>query len=158
MKSLFTIAAGLLVFAITAPTEAGSPRLPTITLGNPAPSALPDPAYAPHIAPQPEVVYGGPVYEGMPVAPQTTIFTDVKYRAERKIDSCAVPTFLCVPNPCYDKCDPCSNPCVLVEVCVPPCKVARIKVRRRGDKLIYDYGRQEVTVTVRKRDIVVRYS
>jgi hypothetical protein len=111
--------------------------------------------------PAPAVVTPAPVYS----APQSvsgpiigaesymvpTVYTNVKVRDARKIHPCAVPTLVAAPDPC--------NPCcqVCVEVCVPPCEPADVICRKDGKRVIYDFGKYEVKITVRGEHLVVNY-
>ncbi len=113
-----------------------------------APTPTPDAAMAP------TPIYSTPVY----AAPPMPLYTNVRYRQERKIHPCAKPMIVEAPNPCYDPCDPCSPKCVVVEVCAPPCEVPCVKVRRCGDKLVYDFDNgYAVNVIVRRDHLVVDY-
>lgn len=100
-------------------------------------------------------VYAAPIYT---VAPPLPLYTNVRYRQERKIHPCAKPMIIEAPNPCYDPCDPCSPKCVVIEVCAPPCEAPCVAVRRHGDKLVYDFRNgYAVNVIVRRDHLVVDY-
>jgi hypothetical protein len=106
------------------------------------------------LSPQPvpaTEVYAAPI---MPVA--APLFP-AKVRGERNINCRAVPLIVSVPNPCYDPCIPCCDKCVNVQICVPPCETPCVSFRRHGDKLVYCYGDEAVSVTVRRNDILVAY-
>lgn len=123
-----------------------------------------DAYYAP--TPTPDVVISGsPMISNSPVfsAPVYTVapaplYTNVRYRQERKIHPCAKPICVEAPNPCYDPCNPLSPKCVLVEICAPPCETPCVEVRRNGDKLVYNFrGGHAVNVIVRRDHLVVDY-
>jgi hypothetical protein len=99
-------------------------------------------------------VYSAPIYS----APPVPLFTNVRYRQERKIAACAKPMIVEAPNPCYDPCNPCTSKCVLVEICAPPCETPCVEVRRNGDKLTYNFrDGHAVNVIVRRDHLVVDY-
>src|SRR5438552_17464220 len=66
------------------------------------------------------------------------LYCNVKYKGEKNIAPCAVPTIVMVPDPCND----CA--CVAVQICVPPCDCPCVKVKRCGHKVKYDYGKYAV--------------
>ena len=165
--SLFTMGCSVLTLATVSATEplyldqpgqfnqsSSAPVMYYSDIQLPAPVSDPVSAPAPIIN-QPIVT--GDIYYA-PVMPISVQCVPTKVRGERNIASNAVPVIVSVPNPCYDKCDPASGPCVNVEICIPPCKTASVKFRRQGDKMIYDYGREEVSITTRRNDILVAYN
>lgn len=78
------------------------------------------------------------------------LYDNVKVIQSRKIHPCAVPKIVQVPNPCYDPCKPCyGEPCVLVEICVPPCGCEEIYCTKNGKRMVFDYGDYAVKVTAR---------
>ncbi len=79
------------------------------------------------------------------------LYTNVKYRDERNIAPCAVPTIVMVPDPCND----CG--CVAVQICVPPCETPCVKTKRCGHKVVYDYGKYSVEITSARGKVVVDY-
>lgn len=89
--------------------------------------------------------YSYPTIDQVPhaVGGVVPLYTNVKYRAVRNIHPCAIPMVVQVPDPC----DPCCEACVNVKICVPPCDCPRIRCRRNGDRLIYDFGKYKVTIT-----------
>lgn len=86
------------------------------------------------------------------------LYDCVKYIQTRKIHPCAVSKIVKVANPCYDPCCPCnSNPCVYVEICVPPCGCEEVRCSKGGDRTKFDYGKYAVKVTNRRGTLVVNY-
>jgi hypothetical protein len=83
------------------------------------------------------------------------LYSNVKYRGERNIAPCAVPTIVQVADPCNR--DRCCKTCVNVQICVPPCDPACVKVTRNGNKVRYDYGKYAVAVTSIGSRVVVHY-
>ena len=127
-------------------------------------SPVPDPGYAPLNQPplnqytpgpysvqSPSPAPSGYVVSGAPVE----IYQNVKYRGQRNIAPCAVPTVIQVPDPCNK--DACCKTCVNVQVCVPPCEPHKVKVTRDGNKVHYDYGKYAVTVRSIGNHVVVHY-
>jgi|GEM_PF-1389478 hypothetical protein len=110
------------------------------------PTPTPDPAFS---------AYPVPMQSYPVVAQPLELFPDVRYRAQRNIAPCAVPSIIQVPNPCIK--DRCCKTCVNVEVCVPPCEAKKICVTRDGNKVRYDYGRYAVVVKVVGNHVVVHY-
>lgn len=97
-----------------------------------------------------------PVPEAAPMVvsgPATAVplYCNVKYKDERNIAPCAVPTIVMVPDPCND----CA--CVAVQICVPPCETACVKVKKCGHKVKYDYGKYAVEITSARGRVVVDY-
>jgi hypothetical protein len=93
-------------------------------------------------------------------APVVTLYTNVRYKSERKIAPCAVPQIVMVKDPCAkcDPCNPCAAPqCVAVQICVPPCTPCPPKVvcRRGGEYVCYDYGKYRVEIRSKKNGCVV---
>ena len=59
--------------------------------------------------------------------------------------------------PCAGRKDCCES-CVYIEICVPPCACdEKVRCRRKGDRVRYDYGKYAVDVRVKKGFIVVDY-
>lgn len=86
------------------------------------------------------------------------LYEHVKVVQARKIHPCAVSKIVQVPNPCYDPCCPLnSDPCVFVEICVPPCACEEVRCSKRGDRVKFDYGKYAVKVTNRRGLLVVNY-
>ena len=115
-----------------------SPLLGKAALGQPAPTPIPDGRM---VAPATPVVLGT-------AAP---LYTNVRYKDQRNIAPCAVPTIVQVPDPCND----CG--CVNVQICVPPCEAACIKVSKCGKKVKYDYGDYRVEITSARGRVTVDY-
>ncbi|MBX3444345.1 MAG: hypothetical protein KF774_18225 [Planctomyces sp.] len=132
------------VIVQTSNTTLQSTTLPSFTL-QPTPADGPTPALPIEVVEPAPLAYS-PVYAG------PALYTNVKVRGERKTHPCAVPVVVSAPDPC--------NPCctVCVEVCVPPCAVADVRCRRNGQKVIYDFGKYEVSLTARKDFVLVSYS
>lgn len=100
-----------------------------------------------------EIVQGPIFVDSAPIP----LFTNVKYVQKRKMHPCAVTKIIRVNDPCACK-SGCAPQCVYIEICVPPCdNEKRIRCRRDGDRLKYDYGKYEVNIRVRKGFIVVDY-
>lgn len=111
------------------------------------------------LSPVPEIQYSGPVGQ-LPVvtmAPEMTLFPNVRYRATRNMSPCAVPIVVQVPDPCTPRNSCCPRPCVNVEICVPSCGCPQVCVTRRGNKTTYDYGKYAVNVISLNGRIVVDY-
>ncbi len=122
------------------PTPADLPPMP-------APTHIDAPVITmPQSAPENVVVHAAP----LAVAP--AMYHNVKVRQARKAHPCAVPMLVAVQDPC--------NPCcqVCVEVCVPPCAVADIRCTRRGNGVVYDFGRYEVEIRQRGELLIVDYN
>jgi hypothetical protein len=79
------------------------------------------------------------------------LYCNVKYKDERNIAPCAVPTIVQVPDPC----NPCC--CVNVQICAPPCECPCIKVSKCGRKVKYDYGDYQVEITSARGKVIVDY-
>ena len=113
----------------------------------------------------PVEIPAGTVQEIQPYAESEVIelYSDVTYRHTRRIAPCAIPYLVQVPvtTTCCDPCTccvTCKTSCVTIKLCVPPCKTPCVKVRRDGEKYIYDFGKYEVKVTVRKSGrVIVNY-
>lgn len=114
---------------------------------SPTPSVLP-------IIPAPATRTLVPQPEYSPAAP-LELYPDVRYRGLRNVAPCAVPTIIQVPNPCIK--DRCLRNCVNVQVCVPPCDPAQVRVTRDGSRVRYDYGKYAVLVRTVGDRIVVSY-
>lgn len=109
-----------------------------------------------YYAPDIDTVMPIQVYtEGMPVP----LYERVVYRGTRKVCPDYVPYLVEVPLPqpkrgCVS-CEPCF---ALVKICVPPCKVPCVRVRRDGYTLLYDFGESVVKVAVRRDGrVIVNY-
>lgn len=101
-----------------------------------------------------------PVPESEPVAmfPGCELFECVKYKNVGKVPCCAVEKIVSVRKPCACQTACECNPCVCVKICVPPCNdCPTVKIRKCGDKVIYDYGKYKVEITTKKSEIVVAY-
>ena len=97
----------------------------------------------------------GPVvhYDHAPIA----LYPNVKYKDRRKAHPCAVTKVIQVNDPC-GRPNACGPECVFIEICVPPdCCNERIRCRRHGNRLRFDYGKYKVDVRVKKGYIVVDY-
>lgn len=102
---------------------------------------------------------GGPGTIVGPIGPAVELFPCVKYRGLHRVAPCAIPKLVQIRNPhaCRKSCSCCVPPCVNVLICVPPCGCETVKVKRNGDRLVYDYGKYWVVVRVRKNDVLVNY-
>jgi hypothetical protein len=119
----------------------------------------------PAIQPIPDAaVSGAPALGAQPVpvqgAPALALYTNVRYKSERKVAPCAVPQIVMVKDPCAkcDPCNPCAAPqCVAVQICVPPCPPCPPKVvcRRGGEYVCYDFGKYRVEIRSKKNGCVV---
>lgn len=105
----------------------------------------------------------GPVAAGGPpivMAPGLALYPRVKYHDKRHIAPCAVPMVVAVRDPCAKR-DPCATcgppPCVLVEICVPPCGSPKVCTKHDGVRVRYDYGRYAVNITSKHGIIWVDY-
>lgn len=117
----------------------------------PALSPIPDPAFS-----QGTTVYAPTTSEPIVVSSQPLeLFGDVRYHGTRNISPCAVPTIVQFNDPCNR--DRCCKSCVNVQICVPPCEQACIKVTRDGDRVCYKYGDSSVVIRRVGRHIVVHY-
>jgi len=116
---------------------------------------LPDPGYVP-ATPQ---MYGQPLPVTTAIHPAAPVCTKVKYVDLDEMHPCATTKLIRVMNPCYDPCDRCGcqPECVTIKICVPPCGCERIKVRSKGKRVCYDYGKYEVDVRVKNGYIEVDY-
>lgn len=102
---------------------------------------------------------GSPVpdSEPLPLFAGCELFDCVRYKNPRKVAPCAVEMIVAVRTPCGCKKDPC-KPCVNVKICVPPCNTCpKVKIRKQGDKVIYDYGKYAVELTSKRGEVVVAY-
>jgi len=105
----------------------------------------------PFVIQQGPPVHGG-FYEGAfasSTGVPAALYPNVKVRDVRRIHPDAVTKVVSVRNPC----DPSS--CVLVEICVPPCKCERVRIRRNGNFVHYDYGRFAVDVVSRPDGLIM---
>ncbi|QDU43599.1 hypothetical protein Mal52_20750 [Symmachiella dynata] len=118
------------------------------------------------------IAEGEPVIEPIPAGPMEaypggvvesfSLFQCVKVKDPHHIHPCAVPTIIQIADPCPKKCcDPCgeccASPCVNVQICVPPCGCPKIKTRRNGHYVKYDYGKYRIEVTSRNGKVIVDY-
>ena len=86
------------------------------------------------------------------------LYSRVKYRRERNIAPDAVPMVVSVREPRGGLfASNCCRGCVNVEVCMPPCPPADVKIKRNGNKVCYCFGAYSVEITTRLTDIVVCY-
>lgn len=93
-------------------------------------------------------------YDHAPIA----LYPNVKYKDNRKAHPCAVKKIIQVNDPCGHA-NACGPECVFIEICVPPdCCNEKVRCRRHGDRLRFDYGKYKVDVRVKKGYIVVDYS
>ncbi len=123
-------------------------------------SPVPDPLYyQPGEMPQyqpPAPSYSAAPYTITPsVAQPVELFQNVRYRGSRNIAPCAVPTVIQVADPCSR--GDCCKSCVNVQVCVPPCDPATVKVTRDGHKVRYDFGKYAVVAKTVGNHVVVHY-
>ncbi len=125
------------------------------------PQAVPDGQLTEHSA-----AYGTVESFEQPLVPYAEgrvveLYPNVVYRDLRSVHPCAVPYLIDVPLPQPRRsrgCVTCGPTCVTIKVCVPPCTTPCVKVRRHGRKFIYDFGKYEVNVMVRRTGrIVVNY-
>jgi hypothetical protein len=102
---------------------------------------------------------GGPGLIHGPIGPAVELFPCVKYRGLHRMSPCSVPKLVQIRNPhaCRKACGCCVPPCVNVLICVPTCGCETVKVKRNGDRIVYDYGKYWVVVQVRKNDVLVNY-
>lgn len=124
------------------------------------------PAYEEPLQPIPD---GPPVSMG--AATGCDLFPNVKYHNTNKISPCAVPMIVGIKDPCAPKkkcsacakcghtCDSCAAApqCVYVKICVPTCGCPKVRVKRDGDKIRYDYGKYAIDVVSRNGKIFVDY-
>lgn len=97
---------------------------------------------------------------GVPIGPPVELFHCVKYKDLDNIAPCAVPLIIQVKDPCacHNPCSCCAPRCVNVKICVPPCGCPpRIKCRKDGEHIEYDYGDYEIDVRVKDGYIEVDY-
>ena len=126
-------------------------------------SPVPDAHFQGQVVPAPiqgDIVMGevlhdaGSLYSDSCAEP---LFTDVKVKGRRSIHPCAVKKIIRVNSPCPDA-GCCGPQCVFIEVCAPPCECdEKIRCRRDGDLVKYNYGKYGFDVKVRKGVIVVDY-
>lgn len=154
------VCALLSLVALATSSNAAEPRtgrLVSFLQGSPTlvgQADLPMPAA---ISPVPEVQYSGPV-AGVPAMPATVeLYHNVRYRGERNIACCAKPIIVQVPDPCACRTPCCPTPCVNVQICVPQCGCPCVKVTRCGDRVCYDYGKYEITITSARGRVIVDY-
>jgi len=126
-----------------------------------------------------------PAESGDPVISSTPIelFACVEYEDKHNIHPCAVTKIVAVKHPgkkkchkgflglscgrcnlCCDtcnscgSCDSCCDPgCVYIQICVPPCDCADVKISRNGAKVKYDYGEYEVEIKSKDGIVKVDY-
>lgn len=129
--------------------------VPALPEGNGA-TAEPMPLIAPE---------GQPVPHGQPVPTQTVqLYPYVKYEDLDNRHPCAVTKIVAVPDPCKrcrhhgrDCCQQCGPGCVYVQICVPPCGCPKVKVKRHGRKIEFDYGDYEVEIESKNGVVEVDY-
>ena len=135
---------------------------------------LPDPGPSP-VPPAPYQSNGIPIYSPIPIqvqpgvpapiyshpAPLSAVvaaaptFTRVKYTDVHEKAPCAQTKLIRAMNPCK-RC--CTDPdCVTIKICVPGCGCERVKVRSKGKRVRYDYGKYAVDVRVKNGYIEVDY-
>ena len=117
----------------------------------PALSPVPDPAFSQGTTVYAPSTTGTVITSGEPLE----LFGDVRYHGTRNIAPCAVPTVVQFNDPCNR--DKCYKSCVNVQICVPPCEPACVKVTRSGDRVRYDYGEDSVVIRKVGHHIVVHY-
>lgn len=97
--------------------------------------------------------------DGQPMLlPETgcDLFQAVVYRHPKKAHPCSIPAVIAVKNPCLTKRD-CPTSYVNVEICLPPCDCAKVKVKKCESKVVYMYGGYSVEVTSKKGKVIVTY-
>ncbi len=170
MKRLTSLAIAIVALAgSTVPGEAGlfdSVFGTTKTTTNPAVYGrivslqnAPTPVLAEYGAVPPAPAIGGGT---KPTSEPIKLYHCVKYEDRHNIHPCAVKMIVQVNDPCTPKPDRCGccQPvprCVFVEICVPPCGCAKIKVSRSGSKVEYDYGKYEVEIKSKNGVVYVDY-
>lgn len=111
------------------------------------------------------------------------LFSCVEYEDKHNIHPCAVTKIVAVKHPgkkkchsgflglscgkcnlCCDTCDSCGScdsccepACVYIQICVPPCDCADVKISRNGTKVKYDYGEYEVEIKSKDGIVKVDY-
>jgi len=103
------------------------------------------------------------------------LFNCVEYKDLDEMAPCAVTKIIQVNDPCAcrDACNCCSRKCVYIQICVPPpcvcqslpaccgssppCSCERVRSRKGGDRVRYDYGEYAVDVRVKDGYIEVDY-
>jgi hypothetical protein len=158
---MFRLLSLCVLAAVAAALPAAEPlRVPTFNIEpTPAPGVEPIATSMPVIvAKQPLPVIDQVSEQLAPIPmqvtqPQTVIalYHNVKVRTPGRMDPCAVPQIIQVPNPCRGCCDP-----VFVKVCVPPCKSPCMTVGRFG-RITYDFGKYRVQVASRNGLVIVDY-
>lgn len=129
----------------------GSPAVPAL----PAPS--PEAEYdivAPTVYSTGEPIHGGFYTGQLAPTPQLgfCLYSDVTVRQPRRAHPHAVPKVVSIKDPCHPGC------CVFVEICAPPCECERVRIRRNGNHVRYDYGRYAVDIiTKRSGEVVIDY-
>jgi len=98
----------------------------------------------------------------VPAAPGSgaiELFNCVRYKDLDEMAPCAVTKIIQVKDPCAcrNPCDCCGPKCVFIKICVPPCGCERVKVKKNGTRVEYDYGDYEIDVRVKKGYIEVDY-
>lgn len=133
------------------------PPIPGVYDSEPHPPAPQPLGYVAEPLPQGHSV---PTFDDVPysVSEPVELYDNVRYRGVRKIHPCAVPMIVQVPDPCQDPCDTCGPRCVNIEICVPPCECPKIKCRRNGQRMIYDFGKYEVAITSARGIVSVAYA
>jgi len=160
MKKLMSLMIAGAVLAVAGSASAGEFRLFRV-----AGPRVHDPSQAPPSAVPPAPISEGAVFshshatvvEAMPIQ----LFNCVRYVDCREMHPCAVKKIVLVKDPCPSKCcnpcNCCAPKCVAIEICVPPCGCERVKCRRNGTRITYDYGKYSVDIRVKKGYIVVDY-
>lgn len=100
-----------------------------------------------------------PIPEGTVItgAAPVGLYCNVRYKDLKNIHPCAVEKIVAVPNPCPDPCSCCSQDCVFIKICVPPCDCYETKCKKSGRKITYDFGDYEVEISAVRGTIVVDY-
>ena len=163
VASLFTVLLASPALAgkssiLRGPSHAAS--LQPILLTQPQPVPEVPGALPPGSLPAPSTVPGPTGYAPTMIM-MAPVFHRVEYEDLHNIHPCGVPAIVQVPDPCACSCGHCNAccapQCVSVQICVPPCSCADIKVRKDGRYVKYDYGKYEVEIKVRDGYVKVDY-
>ncbi|MEZ6066586.1 MAG: hypothetical protein R3B90_12965 [Planctomycetaceae bacterium] len=135
--------------------ERASPPAPQATL-----SPIPEPYGLPPIDGHGHgVVIDGDEYLPLPNGPvfaphghPVTLYHDVKVFDAKRIRPNAVPQFIAVPNPNRGECAP-----VFVEVCMPVDCPPDVKIDRKGQRLIFDFGKHRVRIVSLRGKVRIDY-
>ncbi|MEZ6057351.1 MAG: hypothetical protein R3C01_11675 [Planctomycetaceae bacterium] len=169
MRILITLALAALTVGVAAAAEpfyapGAVPELayqPVPALPQREVPPLPTPAALPEYEVLPPTVYstGEPIHAGFyegPLAPSPELgiclYPDVTVRQPRRAHPQAVSKIVSIKDPCHPGC------CVFVEICAPPCACERVRVRRDGQHVRYDYGRYAVDIITRRNgEVIIDY-